>query len=102
MKVLILTDNKFLLENFIKIIQSKNLNKKYDFTFAYSFNNPAPNDLIDCCKEIVKINVKNEMNYIIKHFDLIFSLHCKQIFPKELVNKVRCINIHPGFNPYNR
>lgn len=35
-------------------------------------------------------------------YDLIFSLHCKKIFPKWLVSTVRCINIHPGYNPYNR
>lgn len=35
-------------------------------------------------------------------FDLIFSLHARQIFPKDLVQKVKCINIHPGYNPYNR
>jgi methionyl-tRNA formyltransferase len=29
-------------------------------------------------------------------FDLIISLHCKTVFPKELVQQVRCINIHPG------
>ncbi|NJO92836.1 MAG: dTDP-4-amino-4,6-dideoxyglucose formyltransferase [Chloroflexia bacterium] len=30
------------------------------------------------------------------------SLHCKQLFPTELVNTIKCINIHPGLNPYNR
>jgi methionyl-tRNA formyltransferase len=35
-------------------------------------------------------------------YDLGLSCHSKQIFPAELVHKVRCINIHPGFNPYNR
>lgn len=35
-------------------------------------------------------------------FDMIFSLHCKKIFPKELVTRVKCINVHPGYNPYNR
>ncbi len=29
-------------------------------------------------------------------------MHCKQLFPKEVVKNVRCINVHPGFNPYNR
>jgi dTDP-4-amino-4,6-dideoxyglucose formyltransferase len=37
-----------------------------------------------------------------KYYDLVFSLHCKKIFPKELVNTVRCVNVHPGYNPYNR
>jgi dTDP-4-amino-4,6-dideoxyglucose formyltransferase len=37
-----------------------------------------------------------------KYYDLVFSLHCKVIFPLELVSSVRCINIHPGYSPYNR
>lgn len=35
-------------------------------------------------------------------YDLIISAHCKDIFPKELVQKVRCINIHPGYLPEGR
>lgn len=35
-------------------------------------------------------------------YDIIFSLHCKKVFPKALVQNKRCINIHPGYNPYNR
>lgn len=35
-------------------------------------------------------------------YDIIFSLHCKKIFPAWLVKSTRCINIHPGYNPYNR
>lgn len=36
------------------------------------------------------------------HYDLIFSLHTKVIFPKAIVESVRCVNIHPGYLPYNR
>lgn len=36
------------------------------------------------------------------NYDIIFSLHCKKIFPGWLVKTTRCINIHPGYNPYNR
>lgn len=35
-------------------------------------------------------------------YDLVLSLHCKQLFPVELISTVKCINIHPGLNPYNR
>jgi len=34
--------------------------------------------------------------------DVIVSLHCKKIFPKKLTEAVKCINVHPGYNPYNR
>jgi len=102
MKVLVLTDNKFLLKNFLRIIESKKLNLKSKFFFAYSYNNPAPSNLVACYRDIFKINVKSELKIMLKNYDLIFSLHCKQIFPKELVVNKTCINVHPGFNPYNR
>ncbi|WP_341842512.1 formyltransferase family protein [Chitinophaga caseinilytica] len=35
-------------------------------------------------------------------YDLVFSIHCKQIFPKALVEQIRCINLHPGYNPINK
>lgn len=37
-----------------------------------------------------------------KHYELIFSLHAKIIFPKDVVEATRCVNIHPGYLPYNR
>ena len=43
--------------------------------------------------EVLKTGVK---------YDLIFSVHCKQLFPSDLVKSVKCINIHPGYNPINR
>lgn len=51
---------------------------------------------------VLQINVKKEISLIVREYDLILSLHCKQIFPRELVENVRCVNIHPGYNPYNR
>ena len=51
--------------------------------------------------EILPLNIaENHLNLL--NYDLGLSCHSKQIFPGELVTKVRCINIHPGFNPYNR
>lgn len=50
----------------------------------------------------ITVDLKNDCDSIVKEYDLVFSLHCKQLFPSELVNNVRCINIHPGLNPFNR
>jgi methionyl-tRNA formyltransferase len=33
---------------------------------------------------------------------MLLSIHCKNIFPKSITKGERCINIHPGYNPYNR
>jgi methionyl-tRNA formyltransferase len=51
---------------------------------------------------IAPILVNKEWNSIIKKYDLVISLHCKQLFPADMIRNVRCINIHPGLNPYNR
>jgi methionyl-tRNA formyltransferase len=37
-----------------------------------------------------------------RQYEVFLSLHCKQLFPEKLVRNHRCVNIHPGFNPYNR
>jgi len=51
--------------------------------------------------EISTIDLKINSSKLYK-YDVGFSIHSKQIFPKELVDLVRCINVHPGYNPENR
>jgi len=52
--------------------------------------------------EIDEIDIKKELDYIKSKFNLVISLHCKQLFPVDLWTSVKCINVHPGLNPYNR
>ena len=70
--------------------------------FCYTSFNLNPQQMVEIGAE--EINIKDELtiNKIIKNYDLVFSLHCKQIFPKRLVENVCCVNFHPGLNPYNR
>ncbi|MFM7661880.1 MAG: dTDP-4-amino-4,6-dideoxyglucose formyltransferase [Bacteroidota bacterium] len=101
-RILVLSDNLYLVEKFIAIYLSKGFSRN-QITIAFS---PQGSPL----KEIktfeglipVSLNVKVEFAKIIKNYDLVFSIHSKQVFPSELVQKVKCINIHPGLNPYNR
>ena len=51
---------------------------------------------------VLRLNVKRNFTDIISNYSLIISIHCKQLFPSSLVKNVRCINVHPGLNPYNR
>ena len=53
-------------------------------------------------KEVSRIDVSQVARSVIEKYDLVISIHCKQMFPKHLIDSVRCINVHPGFNPYNR
>ena len=52
--------------------------------------------------DMPKIDVKQNVSELIENYGLVFSAHCKQIFPYALTSKVRCVNAHPGYNPYNR
>ncbi len=95
---MIFTDNVYMYNNFIKIIEKKNLKKLHDFEYACS----SSNILFKKIDNVRELNIKDQTNNLINKFDLIISCHSKQIFPPLLVNNVRCINIHPGLNPYNR
>ena len=95
--ILVVTDNPVLLDAFQQC--ASNL-ERHRFQYAYSFNNKNPELLV--LKGCYALNVKAKASSISDEFDIVFSIHCKQIFPPELVNTVRCINLHPGLNPYNR
>lgn len=98
MNIMIFTDNMFMYKNIKKIIDFKNLNKMHSFFYACS----ASNQLFNECSNVEKLKIKNSINSLVEKYELILSCHSKQIFPKKLVDRVRCINIHPGLNPYNR
>jgi len=98
MKILIFTDNLYMYNNFIKIIKNKRLDKLHYFEYACS----PSNIIFKHINNVKELNIKSNINNIINKFNLIISCHSKQIFPSSLVNNIRCINIHPGLNPYNR
>lgn len=104
-KILLISDNQELLTRFSEIITKKNSFIKHaelSFEYAFSFRNKSLKEKYVNENWIRSINVKQELTALIDNYELIISLHCKQIFPAELVEKVRCINIHPGLNPHNR
>ena len=94
MKVAVLSDNLYLTRRFKELLQLKRLLNQFTF-FTKSTS------LVDSFNDITIIDLKKDWKLLLE-FDLIFSIHCKQIFPAELVTKRKCINIHPGLNPYNR
>lgn len=99
--VLILSDNKQLVSALLDIIKEQESDKAYQFDFVCS---PLSGG-IDIEKHFVTLvpfNIKSKYEEVIDKYDLVISLHCKQLFPEELVKAVRCINVHPGLNPYNR
>lgn len=99
--VLILSDNKQLVNALLGIIKTQGLDKQYQFDFVCS---PLSGSIeIDShFVTLVPFNIKLRYEEVIEKYDLVISLHCKQLFPVELVKAVRCVNVHPGYNPYNR
>ncbi|BBX74733.1 hypothetical protein MSHI_26390 [Mycobacterium shinjukuense] len=52
--------------------------------------------------DVPRIDINERVAEIVERYDLVMSLHCKQRFPAGLLDRIRCVNVHPGFNPYNR
>lgn len=102
-KVLVLSDNQFMLEA-AKIIfdKRKDLAAHYEIRFACSRSNISLFKVFKDSGWVIPVNVKEEAARLASEYTLIFSMHCKQLFPPDLVARVRCINIHPGLNPNNR
>ncbi len=100
MKVMVLTDNDFIYNSFKELIKhEKFCNIEFDFFFSWT-NTEFSQKYIG--NDFKSVNLKQMVDVILDKYQLVLSLHCKQLFPKKLVNGVRCINVHPGFNPFNR
>ncbi len=100
-KILIISDNEPLVKRFKALIE-KGLFGGHTFAFAFSPKNSALLEKYAGSTAFFPLNVKTQYGEIIAQYDLVISLHCKQLFPPELVRGIRCINVHPGLNPHNR
>ncbi len=101
--ILVISDNPYLAAACFDLIQRKQFSESR-FALAVSpFSNPNDFNQIPS-QETHVFNLKNadDVAAIIKNYDLVLSMHCKQIFPEILVKSVKCINVHPGYNPINR
>lgn len=94
-RILVLTDNEQIYKNFNKIIVESNYPQKFSFFCSKETNFFRENS-------VQSLKIKTRLDFVIDNFDLVISLHCKQIFPPKLIEKIKCINIHPGYNPINR
>jgi methionyl-tRNA formyltransferase len=101
MKILVLTDNIVQYERFKELVVKKQRNN-VTFEIRHSSIKGPIWEHEDFFGNQKMLDVKVSYDEIIKQYDLVLSLHCKQLFPKYLVQSVRCINIHPGYNPVNR
>lgn len=100
--ILVVSDNSYLLGKFIDLINSPEYNVfNFDFVISPFSQIEAFVDLHNSIR-IVDLRKSDYIDQIVEKYDLVFSIHCKQLFPPKLVNSVKCINVHPGYNPINR
>ena len=98
-KILIISDNSFLFHEFLKIVKNKIYN---DYSFDFGISPFSDSKDFDFKVQVYDLKDDTVVNSIIKNYNLVLSMHCKQLFPRELMEFVRCVNIHPGYNPINR
>lgn len=101
--ILVVSDNEPILRELATFIScDPDLTQGRFFDYACHPNNHELDGKTIAGNTIVALDIKKHYQSVIDKYDLVISAHCKQIFPTELVEACNCINIHPGYNPYNR
>lgn len=100
LRILLISDIGFQINHFRELFAKHNCQAFAELTVHCSPGSES--ELEKISPRVSSLNVKDHSEMIRSSFDLIISYHCRQLFPKEIVETVRCINIHPGFNPFNK
>lgn len=97
-----MTDHEILYQEISRIIKQNQYSEEtYDIRFSES-NIAFKEKYGEDNNDFKPLNVNKNIGEILEKYKLIISLHCKQIFSRQVVENIRCVNVHPGFNPYNR
>lgn len=102
MRILIVSDNATLSGFLMDYINNNNYFERHEFDYRFTIVNKQPQQMLELGMSVIDMNSESSIKKIITKYKLIISLHCKQIFREEIVSNVRCVNFHPGYNPYNR
>ena len=101
-KILVVSDNPILVSFFQSECAIQKVSESHGIDYRYSAVNKDPGGMVNLGATPIDVKDSQFLVSAKNDYGLILSLHCKQIFPSELVTSVVCINVHPGFNPYNR
>ena len=96
MKIFVFTDNRFVYQNLRPIILAQEVTV-VDFFCSPSSAEIFQEEIADGGIRCALVNLELPL---LLEYQVGFSCHSKHIFPEELVNGVRCVNIHPGMNPH--
>ena len=80
-KVLIVSDNNVLCKAFFDVCKSQNIPLEF-FDVGYSPKNSNFKPDIPKNIRLSEINIKNSWKTLKSNYDLIFSMHCKQLFQR--------------------
>ena len=104
MNIFFISEKRCIHEKFRRIIHNKAAKWLVHYYFSESdreswkeFSGAGNNGMT-----AQPVCLRNKNDDFFKQYDLFFSWHCRQIFPADLVENYRCINLHPSLNPYNR
>ena len=99
--VLILSDNVYLTREFLKIVEDLRIP---DLELSLGCSTTTPEMMGEDCFQlpVLPYKLRDVGEELAGSYDMVISIHCKQLFPPELVNGTKCLNVHPGLNPYNR
>jgi len=100
--ILIISDNPELSSFFLAELDSLSVSQRINYKLCYSALNKSPKEMSRLGGSPIDVKDPQVVSSLISKYKIIFSVHCKQIFPDRLVNSTTCINVHPGYNPYNR
>lgn len=98
LNITVISDNLDLAKFVCKTLKK---NKSNNVKLRFSANNLKKSEFSKLGGTPIDFNVDSDLQNLISESELIISAHCKKIFPAQLVDSVRCINIHPGYNPIN-
>ncbi|MDH5765399.1 MAG: dTDP-4-amino-4,6-dideoxyglucose formyltransferase [Gammaproteobacteria bacterium] len=101
-KILVVSDNSSLVSFFQNECLIQEVSESHSIEYRYSTVNEKPQEMIQLGATSLDVKDLRFITLAKNKYDLIVSIHCKQIFPADLVSSVTCINVHPGLNPYNR
>lgn len=99
-QILLISDIGFQIEHFRKLFEQHGCDAFA--TLSVHCSPGSEEELRNVTPSVSALDIQKEADNVASTYDLIVSYHCRQVFPTKVVRQVRCINIHPGLNPYNR
>lgn len=99
MNITVVSDNREIAEFVCNTLKEHGSN---EIKLRFSGKPKSKSDLSEIGATHIDFQNKLDLLDLIEGSDLLISAHCKRIFPRLLVDSIRCVNIHPGYNPINK